>query len=333
MGFIEKIYEKAKENIKIIAVPECTNEIMMRASYKVASDGIADIVFIGNKSEIEDLAKKNGIDLSIIKVVDLNDADYKEEIVEKYITLPYTFLGKKSIISRMSNPLYMALVMQAVGDVDTTFAGLDATTGEVVLAASAIIGLAEGVPTASCFFAVELESFEGKENYFIGMSDGGVTVDPTPEQLAGIAISCCDTFQALKGDEAKCALLSFSTLGSGNGPQVEKVVKAREIANQLRPDLIIDGEFQVDAALSERSAKKKVKRESKVAGQANLLVFPNIESCNIGSKMVQMTSNCKAYGPILQGFRLPVCDCSRSDTEDRLYNNMACSSVLASYIK
>ena len=333
MGFIESIYEKARQNRKRIAIPECTNEIMMRASYQAALDGIAEIVFVGNTAEIEAIAEKNGVDLTIIHIVDLNDEIYREELAEKYASLPNTVISKKSIALRMKKPLYMALIMEAVGDVDATFAGLDATTGEVVLAASAIIGLAEGVPTASCFFAVELEHFEGKENYFVGMSDGGVTVDPTPEQLAGIAISCCDTFQALKGEEARCALLSFSTLGSGTGPQVEKVVTAKTIANELRPDLRIDGEFQVDAALSLRSAKKKVKRESEVAGQANLLVFPNIESCNIGSKMVQMMAPCNAYGPILQGFRLPVCDCSRSDTEERLYNNMACSSVLASYKK
>lgn len=333
MGFIESVYEKAKQNRKRIAIPECTNEIMMRASYQAALDGIAEIVFVGNTAEIKTIAEKNGIDLSVIRIVDLNDETYREVLTEKYASLPNTVISKKSIALRMKKPLYMALIMEAVGDVDATFAGLDTTTGEVVLAASAIIGLAEGVPTASCFFAVELERFEGKENYFVGMSDGGVTVDPTPEQLAGIAISCCDTFQALKGEEARCALLSFSTLGSGTGPQVEKVVRAKTIANELRPDLKIDGEFQVDAALSLRSAKKKVKRESEVAGQANLLVFPNIESCNIGSKMVQMTAPCNAYGPILQGFRLPVCDCSRSDTEERLYNNMACSSVLASYKK
>lgn len=329
MGFIESIYEKAKAEKQKIAIPECNNATMMRAAVKAHAEGIADIVFVGNADEVAEIAAQQGIDISAVTMVDIRNEAYQAELVDRYFQLPDIIMSRKSITRRMAQPLYMALVMEAVGDVDCTFAGIDATTFEVVMAATGIIGLAEGVATASCFFITELHEFEGKENFFIGMSDGGVSVEPTAEQLAGIAISSCETYQAFKGEPAKCAMLSYSTLGSGAGPSVDRVAEAVKIANEKRPDLFIDGEFQVDAAISERVAKKKVKRESAVAGQANVLIFPEIAACNIGSKLVQLTAPCNAYGPILQGFRLPVCDCSRSDTEERILNNIACSSVLA----
>lgn len=333
MNAIEKIYEKAKVNKQRICVPECTNEIMMRAACRVSKEQIADVIFIGRPSEIQAVADKEGLELTAIHIVDIEDEIYKEDLLDRYFATGKTILGRGSIAARMKQPIYMALVMEAAGDADCTIAGLDTTTGNVIMAASSIIGMAEGIATASMFFAAEFKNFDGKEDYFIAMSDGGVTVDPTPEQLAGIAIATCGTYQALKGGDARCALLSFSTLGSGKGPSVDKVVKAKEIANDLRPDLKIDGEFQVDAALRERVAKKKVQRPSDVAGQANVLIFPNIEAANIGTKFIQMVSDCRVYGPILQGFRLPVCDCSRSDTEDILFNNMASTCVLASYGK
>ena len=331
MSVIDTIYAKAKVNKKRIGVPECTNEIMMKAAIRVSEDGYANVVFIGIPDEIKAVASTAGLDISGIEIVDMSDEAYKENLLDKYEAGGKMILGRGSVAGRLKNPIYMALLMEAVGETDATIAGLDATTGSVLMAASSIIGMAKGIPGASTFFGAEFADFEGKKEHFIACSDGGVTVDPTPEQLAGIAITTCETYQALTGNEARCALLSFSTLGSGKGPSVEKVVKAKEIANTLRPDLKIDGEFQVDAALRERVAAKKVKRESEVAGKANVLIFPNIESCNIGTKFVQMVSDSRIYGPIIQGFRLPVCDCSRSDTEEILYNNMICTCVLAEY--
>lgn len=329
MGFKESIFEKARANKQRIAIPECDNVTMLKAATRAHREDIADIIFVGDKDKVAEIAGNEGVDISGISFYDIKDEAYQEEIVEKYFTLPGVIMSRKSITKRMSQPLYRALVMEAVGDCDCTFAGIDATTFEVVMAATGIIGLAEGVATASCFFATELKEFEGKKNFFIGMSDGGVSVEPTAEQLAGIAIASCETYEAFKGEPARCAMLSYSTLGSGAGTAVDRVKEAVAIANERRPDLYIDGEFQADAALSKRVAEKKVKRESQVAGQANVLIFPEIAACNIGSKLVQLTADCNTFGPILQGFRLPVCDCSRSDTEERILSNIACSSVLA----
>ena len=329
MTFLEQICARAKAAKKTIAVPEADNPVMMQAACSIQADGVADILFVGDPQKIRAVAAESGLDITGIPIADNTDAAFCEALADRFTALPDCMLGRKSVLRRFASPLYMALALEAAGDCDITFAGLDATTGEVVMAATAMIGLKEGVQTASCFFACEFDEFQGQKDVFLGMSDGGVCVEPTAEQLAGIAIASCDTYRALKDEEARCAMLSFSTDGSGAGPQVDKVRAARDLAKQIRPDLLIDGEFQSDAALVPRVAAKKVRRDSDVAGRANVLIFPDIASCNIGSKLVQLTANCRTYGPLLQGFRLPVCDCSRSDTSERIYTNMAFSVVLA----
>jgi len=331
MSFIDSIYERAKQNIQRVAIPECTNEIMMRAAVRVVDAGIADIVFVGDRNEIEAVAQKSGIDLSRVTIVDVGNATYREQLVERYIELPKKLMGKKSVARRMDNPLYMAMVMETVGDVDCTFGGLDTTTYEFVMAASGIIGLAEGVTTPSAFIMLEFEDFEGEQGNCFGMADGGICLEPTSEQLASIAVSCCDTFAALTGKEARCAMLSYSTCGSGSGPAVDRVRAAVELAKAQRPDLKIDGEFQADAAINQRVATKKVKQPSDVAGRADVLIFPDVGSCNIGSKLLLLLGKARGYGPVYQGFRLPVLDCSRGDTGDRLFDNIALCSVLAAH--
>jgi phosphate acetyltransferase len=304
---------------------------MMRAAVRAAGDGLADIVFVGGRGEIEAAALEFGIDLSAVKTVEVGDEAYKERLVERYAELPNTVMRKKSVAKRMGDPLYMSMVMEAVGDVDCTFAGLNTTSYEFILAASSIIGLAEGVITPSALIILEVEGFEGEQGNCIGMSDGAINLEPTSEQLASIAVSCCDSFAALMGKEARCAMLSHSTCGSGSGPAVERVQAAVELANAQRPDLMIDGEFQTDAALDKRVAAKKVKRPSEVAGRANILIFPDIDGCNIGSKLIQQLAKSRTYGPVYQGFRLPVVDCSRGDTEQTIFDNIAVSSVLAAH--
>jgi phosphate acetyltransferase len=329
MQFINSIYEKAKQTRQRVAVPECTNELMVRAAVRAAETDIANVVLVGDYGGINAVARKHGIDLSAVTITDVSDEAFKERLVERYTGLPDKIMKEKSVRRRMSEALYVAMVMEAVGDVDCTFGGLDTTTYEFVLAASGIIGLADGVTTPSAFLLEEIEDFEGEQGNCLGMADGGVCLEPTSEQLASIAISCSDTFAALTGEEARCAMLSYSTCGSGAGPAVDRVREAVELAKVQRPDLKIDGEFQVDAAIIRRVAEKKVKRQSEVAGRANVLIFPDVGACNIGSKLVQILAKARTYGPIYQGFRMPVLDCSRGDTEDRIYDNFALCSVLA----
>lgn len=330
MGFIDVIYEKAKAHKQRIAVPECTNPSMMRACVKAAVDGIADIIFVGDPEICKKTAKENEIDLRGVKIADVNDPVYQEELVEKYAQLPKKVLGKKSVAKRIVSPLYMALVMEAVGEADCTFGGLDTTTYEFVMAAQGVLGLASGVSAPSGMLMMELDDYQGAQGNIFGMADGAINTEPTSDVLASIAVSCCDTYSALTGNEALCAFLSYSTDGSGNSPSVFRVREGLEKAKALRPDLKIDGEFQADAAIVERVAEKKVKRASKVAGKANVLIYPDAAACNIATKLIQQFAPGHSYGPIYQGFGKPVLDCSRGDTEERIYDNVAFCSVIAS---
>lgn len=329
MGFIDSIYEKAKADKRCVAVPECTNPSMMRSCVKAAADGIADIIFVGDTDTCKKTAEENDIDLSLVKIADINDKEYQAKLLEKYAALPKKVLGKKSVEKRMISPLYMALVMEAVGDADCTFGGLDTTTYEFVMAAQGVLGLASGVSVPSGILIMEFDDYKGAQGNIFGMADGAINTEPTSDVLASIAVSCCDTFSALTGQEALCSFLSYSTDGSGNSPSVFRVREGLQKAKALRPDLKIDGEFQADAAIVERVAAKKVKRESEVAGKANVLIFPDAAACNIATKLIQQFAPGNSYGPIYQGFGKPVLDCSRGDTEERIYDNVAFCSVIA----
>lgn len=329
MKFIESIYEKARNDKKRVVIPECANPSMMRAAVRAAADGLADVIFIGDLESCNKVASENDIDLSGVRVVDIDDAAYMAELVERYAALPNKVLGRKSIEKRMAAPLYVALVMEAVGDADCTFGGLDTTTTEFVMAAQGVLGLVPGVSAGSAMLLMEIDDYEGGQGNLFGMSDGAINTEPSSEALAGISVSCCSTFKALTGQEPRCAFLSYSTDGSGNSPSVQRVREAVKMAQELRPDLKIDGEFQADAAIVARVAAKKVKRESAVAGCANTLVFPDAASCNIATKLIQQFAPGHSYGPVYQGFGKPVLDCSRGDTEDRIYDNVAFCSVMS----
>lgn len=329
MSFIDSIYEKAKANKKRVVVPECTNPSMMRAAVRAAADGLADIIFVGDRSVCTKVAAENDIDLSGVKVADVNDKVYQDDLLERFAKLPRRSFSPKSVAKRISNPLYMALLMEAVGDADCTFGGLDTTTVEFVMATQGILGLAPGVVAPSGMLIMEIDGYEGGQGNIFGMADGAINTEPTADQLSGIAIASCDTYSALTGNEALCAFLSYSTDGSGNSPSVFRVREGLQKARELRPDLKIDGEFQGDAAIVERVAAKKVKRESAVAGKANVLVFPDAAAANIATKLIQQFAPGHSFGPIYQGFAQPVLDCSRGDTEERIYDNVAFCSVMA----
>lgn len=332
MDFLESIHERARADKKRIVFPECRNPMMLRAAARAAAEGLADVIILDNRRELEEIARENSIELGNVTVIDASNLKYRAELAERFGELPNKLLGKKYVEKAMKSPVTMALVMEAVGDADVTFAGLETTTYEFIMAAQGIIGLAPGVVTPSIMLIMEVPDFAGEQGQLIGMSDGGINVRPTAEQLAGIGIACCDSYKALVGEDAVCAYLSYSTDGSGGTSEdIDRVREGVRLAKEARPDLKIDGEFQADAAVNLRIGTKKVKRESEVAGRANLLIFPDIASCNIGSKLIQQFARSRTYGPVIQGFNQPVVDCSRGDTEETIYNNIAVSSVLATF--
>lgn len=331
MSFIDSIYEKAKADVKTIAIPEYDNDYMMKAAVKAHHDGIANILLVGPAAEVQARADELGLDIAGIPIADPGDETFVSALLDRYAALPEKVMPKSFIAKRITSPLYLALVIDAVGDADGTLAGVNATTYEFIMAANSTIGLKPGVPTASGMLIVEAEDFGGQQGTCFGMSDGAVCISPTVEQHASIAITSCATFRAVTGEEPRCAFLSYSTDGSGGSSEpVKKIRAALALAQQQRPDLKIDGEFQTDAAIDERVGSKKVKRPSEVAGRANVLIFPDAAACNIGSKLVlRFNKSVKQYGPLYQGFRLPILDCSRSSTDDTLYDNIALLSVLA----
>ncbi|MEE0079358.1 MAG: phosphate acyltransferase [Holdemanella sp.] len=329
MSVIDQIFEKAKSNPQKVVFPEALNEKMMQAAFEAGSEGYIYPILVGNKAEIEQAIQERGYDLSVFTVVDMEDEEYRKRLIEKYIALPDTRLKEKALNRRMQDKLQFAMVMQAVGDADVTFAGIDYTTGDVLLAGQMIIGLKPGIATISSIGLCDIPGYEGSEGSLLAIGDSAVCTNPNAQQLASIAISACDTVKSLLDWQPRCACVSYSTLGSGQGELIDKVTEAVKIANELRPDLAIDGEFQLDAAISPSVAAKKVKRESKVAGKANVVIWPDLNVGNVAVKLIQQFGHADAYGPMLQGFKKVVCDCSRGAPVSELKGNIVISAVRA----
>ena len=329
MSVIDQIFEKAKSNPQKVVFPEALNEKMMKAAFEAGSEGYIYPILVGNKAEIEQAIQERGYDLSVFTVVDMEDEEYRKRLIEKYIALPDTRLKEKALNRRMQDKLQFAMVMQAVGDADVTFAGIDYTTGDVLLAGQMIIGLKPGIATISSIGLCDIPGYEGSEGSLLAVGDSAVCTNPNAQQLASIAISACDTVKSLLDWQPRCACVSYSTLGSGLGELIDKVTEAVKIANELRPDLAIDGEFQLDAAISPSVAAKKVKRESKVAGKANVVIWPDLNVGNVAVKLIQQFGHADAYGPMLQGFKKVVCDCSRGAPVSELKGNIVISAVRA----
>lgn len=329
MSVIDQIFEKAKSNPQKVVFPEALNEKMMQAAFEAGNEGYIYPILVGNKAEIEQAIQERGYDLSVFTVVDMEDEEYRKTLIEKYIALPDTRLKEKALNRRMQDKLQFAMAMQAVGDADVTFAGIDYTTGDVLLAGQMIIGLKPGIATISSIGLCDIPGFEGSEGSVLAVGDSAVCTNPNAQQLASIAISACDTVKSLLDWQPRCACVSYSTLGSGQGELIDKVTEAVKIANELRPDLAIDGEFQLDAAISPSVAAKKVKRESKVAGKANVVIWPDLNVGNVAVKLIQQFGHADAYGPMLQGFKKVVCDCSRGAPVSELKGNIVISAVRA----
>lgn len=329
MSILDQIYEKAKQNPQRVAFPEAENEKMMQAAYETGKDGYIIPILVGDAKKLKDLSEERGYDSSVFRFVDIQEEEYKNKLIGMYVAQPGRVLKEKALARRMQDPLYYAMVMQAVEEAEVTFAGIDNTTGDVLLAGQMIIGMQPGISTISSIGLCDIPGFEGSEGSLLAVGDSAVCTNPNAEQLASIAISACDTVKALLDWEPRCAMVSYSTLGSGQGELIDKVVEAVKIAREQRPDLAIDGEFQFDAAISPAVAAKKVGRESKVAGKANVVIWPDLNVGNVAVKLIQQFGHANAYGPMLQGFNKVVCDCSRGAPVSEIKGNIVISAVRA----
>ncbi len=329
MSILDQIYAKAKKNPQRVAFPEATNEKMMQAAYETGRDGYIKPILVGDEAELRSLAEERGYDASVFTFVDINEESLKNEIIAEYVALPDTLFKEKALARRMKDPLYYAMTMQKVGRADVTFAGIDNTTGDVLLAGQMIVGVKPGLSTVSSIGLCDIPGYEGSEGSLLAIGDSAVCTNPNPEQLASIAIAACDTVKELLDWEPRCAMVCYSTLGSGSGELIDKVTEALKIAHELRPDLAIDGEFQLDAAIVPAVAEKKVRRESKVAGKANVVIWPDLNVGNVAVKLIQQFGHADAYGPMLQGFNSIVCDCSRGAPVSEIKGNVVISAVRA----
>ncbi|MDO4290408.1 MAG: phosphate acyltransferase [Eggerthellaceae bacterium] len=327
MGFLEDMAQRAAVGGALrVAFPESDNAAMLHAAAELARRGVAAPVLVGQKGEAEAAASAAGVDLAAFAFA---PEEAPETLVDRCFDGTAGIMGRKSLARRAGDPLWRALMLEAAGDVDLVFAGIDYSTGDVIMAAQGVLGLAEGIVTPSSVAVFDIPGFEGSEGSLLAFGDSAVCQEPNAEQTASIAISCCDSAAALLGWEPRCALLSYSSDGSAHGTSPEKQAEARRIANELRPDLAIDGEFQLDAALRPDVAAKKVRRASEVAGRANVLVWPDLDVGNIAVKSVQLFAGGRAYGPFLQGFAKPVCDCSRGASVEEIVGNCAAACVMA----
>lgn len=334
MNLMESVKAKAKAAPCRVAFPEADDAKMLEAIHIAASEGYCIPVIVGDSSAIQKMCKDSGYDYSNWEFVNATDQDYKEDVLKRYLELPNIIYGEKSLRRRMDENLNFALMMEAVGDADVTFAGITSTTGDLIYAAQTIIGLEDNLDVVSSIGIAELPDYTFADGgNLLAVGDCAVCQNPDASQLASIAISACDTVKAVTDWTPRCAMLSYSTLGSGTGELVEKVRTAVKIANERRPDLFIEGEFQLDSAIVPEVAKKKVKNESNVAGRANIIIFPDLNAGNIGVKLIQQFGHCNAYGPLLQGFRLIASDCSRGAPVGELVGNIVFSVVRAGDLK
>lgn len=326
MTLIQKLTEDAKacERKARVALPECEAAKTLQAARRVADDGIGIPVLVSPADTIRATAEEAGVDLTGMQIVDTSDADALEELASRFMDAGKPrMLSAKGIRRKLKNPMWWAMVMEELGDVDCTFCGHVNTTGDVLMCAQMTIGLAEGVDVPSILALVETPGFEGPEGGVICFTDCGLNPEPNASELASIAISAADGVRSIMGWEPRVGFLSFSTKGSGAGQSVERVREALDLVHERRPDIAADGELQLDAAIDEAVAAKKVGSASEVAGRANVLVFPDLNSANIAVKLVQRFAKGAAYGHTLNGFAKPVADSSRGATVDEIVGDIA----------
>lgn len=328
MSLMKTITQLAKKHPQVVAFPEATNQKILQAAYESVNSRICHPLLVGPADQIKAAAESFHIPLDNMQIFDMNDAPALDQVVSQAQRKRPDF-NEKTLKRKAKNPLYTALMLQIIGQADCTFAGINYSTGEVIIAGQFIVGMKPGISTISSFGIFDIPGHEGSEGTLLGFGDSAVCINPSSKELADIAITACDSIHDLCQWEPRCALLSYSSAGSGESELVKKVVDAVKIANELRPDLKIDGEFQLDAAINPIIAAKKIKRKSPVAGKANIIIWPDLNVGNISVKLLQQFANANAYGPSLQGFSQIISDCSRSADIPELVGNIAISCVRA----
>lgn len=328
MNPLSIIKDKAKKKKRRVVFAEGIEPRVIQATRKILSEDIAQVILLGDKEEIEKVAKEYGLNLSRVESIDpRHSPDFNSYVAEFVKLRQKRNISEDEAGETIADPLYFAAMMVRHDRADASVAGSINTTGNVIRAAIQVIGLKEGINTVSSCFLMTLPRYRGKIDKLFFYADGGVVPNPSPEQLASIAVSTAETMQILLGMEPKIAMLSFSTKGSAKHPDVTKVIKAFEILKREHPELKVDGELQVDAAIVPEVARSKVP-DSVIAGDANILIFPDLDAGNISYKLTERLANATATGPILQGLAKPASDLSRGCTANDIVDVTAIAVLM-----
>ena len=329
MSFIEQIKERAKTEIKTIVLPEATDQRILEAAQIVKNEEYAKVILIGNEDEVKKIANDKKIDIEGIKIVDPSKSEKKEEYANKLYELRKAKgMTEEQAQKLILEPVYFGMMMVKLNDADGLVSGAAHSTSDTLRPALQILKTAPGTKLVSAFFVMVVPNCEYGSNGTFIFADSGLNEEPDSEKLSEIAISSSKSFEQLVGDKAKVAMLSYSTYGSAHSASTEKVVEATKLVKEKAPELTVDGELQLDAAIIPEVAEFKAKG-SPLKGQANVLVFPDLGAGNIGYKLVQRLAKAEAYGPLCQGIAKPVNDLSRGCSSQDVAGVIAITAVQA----
>ena len=332
MSFIEDIKNRAKSNIKTIILPEAEDIRILEATSKILEEGFAKIVLVGDKEKIKQKAKENNIEISKARIVDIETSNKKEEYTNKlYEIRKNKGLTLEEAAKLISEPIYFGMLMlkDENEEADGLVSGAAHSTADTLRPALQILKTKPGTKLVSAFFAMCVPNCEYGENGTFIFADSGLNQNPTADELSEIAISSAESFKTLVQKEPKVAMLSYSTYGSAKSELTEKVIEATKLVREKNKDLLVDGELQLDSAIVPEIAKSKAPG-SPIGGNANVLVFPDLNAGNIGFKLVQRLAKAEAYGPLCQGIAMPVNDLSRGCSADDIVGVVAITAVQAS---
>ena len=329
MSFIDEIKNRAKNDVKTIALPEASDIRTIEAASMALKEGVANIILIGDEHEINKLANDNNLDISKAQIINPQTSDRYNDYVEKFYKLRkekgMTIEKAKEL---MLDTVYYGMMMVKMEEADGLVSGAIHSTSDTLRPALQILKTAPGTKLVSAFFVMVVPDCEYGENGTFVFGDSGLNENPTADQLSEIALSSAKSFEALTGKQSKVAMLSYSTMGSAHSELTEKVIEATKLAKEKAPEVLLDGELQLDAAIIPEVAKSKAPN-SPVAGKANTLIFPDLNAGNIGYKLVQRLAKAEAYGPLCQGIAKPVNDLSRGCSSQDILGVIAITAVQA----